>query len=77
MTRPRNTARCPLGTRCESCGTEAGPLAVETPTFGALGVACLTLCPRCANSGVTPPVAVATAIRLVAQHALHLDINHN
>jgi hypothetical protein len=39
-----------------------------------LGVACLTLCPRCADSGVVPPVSVGTAVRLTAQHCVHLGI---
>ena len=63
---------CPLGVRCESCGVERDDLAVCTAVFGRLGVACLTLCPRCAGSGVVPPVAVSTAVRLVGQHCGHL-----
>jgi hypothetical protein len=43
-----DTAGCPLGRRCESCGTEAGPLAVETGSAARLGVLCMTLCRRCA-----------------------------
>ena len=39
-----------------------------------IGVACLTMCPRCANSGVVPPVSVGTAVRLTMQHCLHLGI---
>jgi hypothetical protein len=67
--------RCPTGAvRCESCGTEAPDLAVCTVRFGALGVGCLALCRRCATSGVTPPVTVPTAIRLVGQHCAHLGI---
>lgn len=71
-----NTSRCPLGHRCESCGIERPDLAVHTATTG-LGVLCLTLCPRCANSGVAvvPPVAVGTASRLVIQHCMHLGID--
>jgi hypothetical protein len=70
-----DTSRCPVGHRCESCGTEAGPLAVETASAARLGVMCLTLCRRCADSDVTPPVAVATAARLVGQHGAHLGID--
>ncbi len=67
------TTRCPLGHRCESCGVERGDLAVGTATT-ALGVLCLTLCPRCAAAAMPPPVAVGTAARLVAQHAAHLGL---
>jgi hypothetical protein len=45
-----------------------------TVALGRLGVACLTLCPRCAGSGVVPPVSVGTAIRLTTQHCGHLGI---
>jgi hypothetical protein len=69
-----NTTECPLGVRCESCGTERGDLAVSTAEFGRLGIGCLTMRPRCADSGMVPPVSVGTAVRLVAQHAGHLGI---
>lgn len=74
MTGLDDTSRCPLGVRCESCGTETGVLRVETVGLGALGVACLTMCRRCAASTVSPPVAVGTATRLVLQHTMHLRI---
>ena len=70
-----DTTGCPLGVRCEACGAETEGLAVVTAELGALGVACLTMCARCASSGVAPPVAVTTAARLVAQHAGHLGID--
>ena len=66
--------RCPLGHRCESCGVERADLQVRTVTTP-LGVMCLTLCPRCAGSGVVPPVSLGTAVRLTAQHAEHLGID--
>ena len=69
-----DTSRCPLGHRCEACGTERTDLAVITVALDVLGVACLTLCTRCAGSGVVPPVSVGTAVRLVAQHCGHLGI---
>jgi hypothetical protein len=69
-----DTSRCPLGVRCESCGAERDDLAVCTVALDRLGVACLTLCPRCASSDVTPPVSVGTAVRLVLQHCEHLGI---
>lgn len=69
-----DTSRCPRGHRCESCGVERDDLAVCTAALGPLGVACLTLCPRCAGSDVAPPVSVGTAVRLVGQHCVHLGI---
>ena len=67
-----DTSRCPLGVRCESCGTEHGDLAVSTASTP-LGVLCLTLCPRCSAATTAPPVSVTTAARLVAQHREHLE----
>ena len=69
-----DTSHCPLGVRCESCGVERDDLRVCTVALDRLGVACLTLCPRCAGSDVTPPVSVGTAVRLVMQHCTHLGI---
>ena len=69
-----DTSRCPLGVRCESCGAESADLAVVTVALDVLGVACLTMCPRCAGSGVAPPVSVDTAVRLVAERCGHLGI---
>ena len=68
-----DTSRCPLGHRCESCGTERDDLAVSTATTP-LGVLCLTLCPQCAAFDEMPRVAVGTAARLVMQHCIHLGI---
>jgi hypothetical protein len=70
-----NTAGCPVGVRCESCGTEGGPLAVETASAARLGVMCLTLCRRCAAYDDQIPVSVSTAARLVGQHCAHLGID--
>lgn len=69
-----DTTNCPLGHRCESCGAAGDRLTVQTATT-AVGVLCLTLCPRCAASDVAPPVPVATAVRLVMQHCQHLGID--
>ena len=69
-----DTSSCPRGVRCESCGIEGDDLAVATVELGRLGVACLTLCSRCAESDVAPPVTVSTAARLTLQHCLHLGI---
>src|SRR3954447_11210120 len=51
-----DTSRCPLGVRCESCGAERDDLAICAVELGPLGMACLTMWPRCAGSDVTPPV---------------------
>lgn len=66
-----DTSTCPRGHRCEACGTELLALTVEAVP-SPLGIMCLTLCEVCAASTVDPPVSVATAERLVAQHAMHL-----
>jgi hypothetical protein len=65
---------CPLGHRCEACGSERDDLLVDTAGTG-MGVLCLTLCPPCASSDVAPPVSVTTAARLVLQHCEHLGID--
>ncbi len=83
MTALDDTSRCPTGVRCESCGVEEGivvavgqlaHLEVVTADLAGLGVACLTMCARCGESEVAPPVSVATAARLVLQHAMHLGV---
>ncbi|GAA0934203.1 hypothetical protein [Pseudonocardia zijingensis] len=67
------TTGCGLpGFRCEACGANRPGLRVHLVRFGALGVACMTLCPPCATSGITPQVAETTAARLVKQHRRHL-----
>jgi hypothetical protein len=71
LSMPDDTSRCPLGVRCESCGGERDDLRVCIVPFGGLDVGCLTLCGPCASSTVTPPVTVATAIRLVEKHTEH------
>ena len=69
-----DVSRCPRGHRCESCGTEHDDLEVRTADTP-LGVLCVTLCPRCAAASSPPPVAIGTAVRLVAQHCEHLGID--
>ena len=69
-----DVSRCPLGVRCASCGIERDDLQVRTVELGRLGVACLTMCERCAESDVAPPVTVGTAARLTLQHCIHLGI---
>lgn len=71
------TTRCPHCFRCESCGSDAGPLAPWAVRVAA-GVLCLTLCPTCTGSitrGTAPPITDATAEKLADQHALHLRIS--
>jgi hypothetical protein len=66
-----STANCPTGHRCEACGDAVEglvPMTVQTP----LGVLCLTVCPRCGDADMAPPVAISTAMRLVAQHCAHI-----
>lgn len=62
---------CPLGHRCESCGTESTRLSVVTREV--LGTTlCLTMCPVCAGSGSPPQIMLSTAERLAAAHVSHL-----
>jgi hypothetical protein len=68
-----DTSSCLLGVRCESCGVERDDLAVRAAALGRLGVACLTLCPRCAGVG-GGAAGVGGAVRVTAQHREHLCI---
>ncbi len=70
-------SRCPRGGRCESCAGEGDDLAVTAVRMDGLGVACLTLCPRCRRgaASVLPSVSITTAVKLCLQHAQHLDID--
>jgi hypothetical protein len=65
------TTRCPRGPRCEMCGADAVGLTVVTRTT-ALGVICLTACPRCAAADVEPPITVRTARNFADQHRQHV-----
>ena len=69
MTNP--TDRCPLGHRCESCGSRAPGLSVVVVTVLGAGF-CFALCPGCALSGRPPQIMLRTAQRLVEQHARHV-----
>lgn len=70
-TDPTDTRWCPLGVRCESCGTAGTNLAVVVRhAFGE--ALCLTLCPPCAATERIPAIQLSTAIKLVAQHVEHL-----
>jgi len=68
-----SVSRCPVGHRCESCGSNATDLTVVVvPT--ALGSICLTSCTTCLQAfqrGAAPPITVDTATRLVEQHIQH------
>jgi hypothetical protein len=39
-----------------------------------IGLGCLTLCTRCRTSGEEPAITLATAKRLVEQHAQHVAL---
>ena len=68
-----DTANCPVGARCESCGT-ADPRSVHTAT-APVGIVCLTLCARCAGSGLIPRLSAAGVARFVLDHCGHLGID--
>lgn len=68
-----STEHCPVGFRCESCGDAVENL-VATTAETPLGVLCLTVCQRCGDAHMAPPVAVGTAVKLVMQHCQHLGI---
>ena len=66
------TDYCPLGHRCESCGTESRGLRVITHNV-LNATYCLTMCPKCAANGQPPQIMLSTAERLVAAHIEHLN----
>lgn len=68
---PSSAPTCPQGHRCESCGVERPDLTVVVAAT-AMGPFCWTACPSCAAPCEPPAVTLATARRLVAQHAAHL-----
>ncbi len=68
-----DTSRCPLGDRCESCGTteQLEPATLDT----SLGVYCTTLCIPCGENGKLPRLTIpGTALR-VLDHCQHLGID--
>jgi hypothetical protein len=72
MSDPHVTDRCPVGFRCESCGTAGSRLAVAA--IDILGATlCLTLCSACRTSGRPPQILLTTAEKLVEQHRQHLN----
>jgi hypothetical protein len=67
-------AACPLGGRCEVCGSgrDLDVATYHTP----VGVFCATVCDPCATLAKAPPVrGWATAVERVATHCGHLGID--
>lgn len=68
------TARCPVGFRCEQDGRPGPGLTVVA--LDVLGVRiCLTLCPVCragVAAGRLPSILVSTCATLAAEHAEHV-----
>lgn len=64
-----DTTGCPVGERCEGCGTATGLSVCTAYAMG--GVVCLTLCVVCQPPGWGPTTA---ALRTLA-HAVHLGID--
>lgn len=62
---------CPVGHRCESCGTEDATVAVKVSQTVA-GQFCWSGCLRCRSAQVAPAVSLSTAGRLVQAHDQHL-----
>ena len=71
---PRRRVPLPLGRAVRIVRPRGHDRRACTVALDRLGVACLTLCPRCAGSDVVPSVSVGTAVRLTLQHCLHLGI---
>ena len=71
MTDQNVTERCPCGFRCESCAVACDELKVVA--IAVLGATmCLTLCPKCRQSGCPPQIQLRTAQKLVEHHSQHL-----
>lgn len=68
-----DTTNCPLGARCESCGSTAHRSVCTATT--PVGVICLTLCDRCAGSSLMPRLSAPGAARFVLDHCGHLGID--
>lgn len=68
------TMRCPLGDRCEVCGSgqDLDVAIYSTP----VGVFCATVCERCTTPAKAPPVrGWAQACERVGGHCEHLGID--
>ena len=68
------TERCPVGPRCESCGNTGPDVEVATGDTP-LGVVCMSLCERCADTGAVPRMSASAAVRFVGDHCTHLGIS--
>lgn len=66
-----DTSRCPVGARCEVCGS-AEPRTVRAVQI-AEGAICLTVCGRCGASKVIPTLSGTSAARFVLDHRGHLE----
>jgi hypothetical protein len=68
------TVGCPLGRRCEACGS-GQRLAVATYQTP-VGVLCATVCRACVAVGAAPPIrSWGQACERVAAHCQHLGID--
>jgi hypothetical protein len=63
------TMRCPAAPACESCAGTSGLGVWEADT--PLGVICLTLCARCADSARVPRMSCPAAARKALIHDQH------
>jgi hypothetical protein len=67
----RDTSNCPVGFRCESCGSSTDDLLVVT--HGVLNaIMCVTMCGSCRDSRRPPSIMLTTAEKLVEQHRDHV-----
>jgi hypothetical protein len=67
-------AACPLGARCEACGSgrDLDVATYDTP----VGVFCATACGPCIDAAKAPPVrGWATAVERVGAHCGHLGVD--
>jgi hypothetical protein len=63
------TRACPAAAACESCAATSGLSLWEADT--PLGVICLTLCARCADSGQVPRLSCPAAAHKALMHEQH------
>ena len=67
----QDTSNCPIGFRCENCGSATDDLIVVTQ--GVLNaIMCVTLCGVCRESGQPPSIMLTTAEKLAQQHRDHV-----
>lgn len=72
---PSDTSTCPVGHRCEACGTALLTLTV-VPVESAVGTMCMTLCSTCGRQPelVVECINLGTAERFAQQHAMHCAV---